>query len=93
MHMTSHDITMPNSPPPLTDIDECARGNDTCAQLCSNTDGSFECSCDAGYQVDPDDPNACIGNQPTSDIGCEVTSSSLPSTLSPPQTSMSVPSC
>jgi hypothetical protein len=24
-------------------------GNGGCGQFCSNTDGSFECSCDSGY--------------------------------------------
>ena len=33
------------------DIDECAE-NGTCDQNCTNTDGSFNCSCDSGYELD-----------------------------------------
>lgn len=31
------------------DIDECLTDNGGCETTCFNTDGSFECSCDAGY--------------------------------------------
>ncbi len=30
-------------------MDECQNNNGECPQICSNTDGSFECFCDAGY--------------------------------------------
>jgi len=33
------------------DIDECASSEGTCSQHCLNTDRSFECSCDPGYQL------------------------------------------
>lgn len=33
----------------LIDIDECSEGTDGCAQRCSNTIGSYTCSCNAGY--------------------------------------------
>ena len=29
----------------LLDLDECAVNNGGCAQICSNTEGSFTCSC------------------------------------------------
>ena len=31
------------------DVDECLAS--PCDQLCNNTDGSFECSCEEGYTV------------------------------------------
>ena len=34
----------------LLDIDECALGISHCEQLCSNTDGSYECGCWIGYE-------------------------------------------
>ena len=48
------------------DIDECAGVND-CQQMCSNTQGSFECSCQHGFLLDDNgksctrtlDKNAC----------------------------------
>ena len=38
----------------FSDINECARGVDSCSDLaeCSNTIGSFQCSCLPGYQGD-----------------------------------------
>jgi len=33
------------------DIDECVEGISGCSQVCSNTDGSFECSCTEGYSL------------------------------------------
>lgn len=34
-----------------TDVDECARGTDSCEQHCTNTIGSYECSCDPGMKL------------------------------------------
>ena len=34
-----------------TDIDECASNDGGCDQVCTNTEGSFECACDPGYQL------------------------------------------
>ena len=31
------------------DVDECLSSNGGCGQACTNTDGSFQCSCDEGY--------------------------------------------
>lgn len=36
------------------DIDECARNNGGCEQVCENTIGSFKCSCSKGYALDPE---------------------------------------
>ena len=44
-----------------TDIDECAVQSDNCQQDCINTDGSFNCSCRPGFELNPDD-TTCNGN-------------------------------
>ena len=46
----------------LTDIDECSTTN-PCGQNCKNTPGSFQCSCKAGYKVDPRDWKKCLGKK------------------------------
>ena len=33
------------------DINECLEDTDNCAQTCTDTDGSYTCSCDAGYEL------------------------------------------
>ncbi len=33
------------------DIDEC-NGINSCQQICTNIEGSFECTCDAGFTLD-----------------------------------------
>lgn len=38
----------------LVDINECAVNNSGCDHLCENTNGSFVCSCDAGYALNSD---------------------------------------
>jgi hypothetical protein len=35
-----------------TDVDECATANGGCAQTCTNTAGSYNCSCGSGYTLD-----------------------------------------
>ena len=37
-----------------TDIDECAEVNGGCQHTCVNTEGSFLCDCDDGYELDSD---------------------------------------
>ena len=54
------------------DIDECIEGTSGCNQVCSNTLGSYECSCERGYELDTDnhtctDIDECIINNG----GCE----------------------
>ena len=36
------------------DINECLTDNGGCAHICTDTDGSFECSCRAGYALNDD---------------------------------------
>ena len=46
----------------ITDINECGTDNGGCAQNCTNTDGSYNCSCASGYVLD-EDGHACNGEQ------------------------------
>ena len=43
-----------------TEIDECNTANGGCEHNCTNTIGSFICSCDTGYQLDENGLN-CSG--------------------------------
>ncbi|XP_078575770.1 uncharacterized protein LOC144861669 [Branchiostoma floridae x Branchiostoma japonicum] len=44
------------------DIDECATGNGGCSQNCSNTVGSFTCSCHDGYALNSDGTSCDVAN-------------------------------
>ena len=37
---------------PLSDINECDEGISGCNQTCTNTNGSYTCSCSNGYVLD-----------------------------------------
>ncbi|ALC49752.1 yl [Drosophila busckii] len=46
------------------DIDECQEQEEDesqqqCSQRCENTSGSYRCSCDAGYELNPSDNRTC----------------------------------
>ena len=43
-----------------TDINECATNNGNCAQNCSNTVGSYLCSCGVGYIINANN-RTCTG--------------------------------
>ena len=43
-----------------SDIDECERSNGGCSHLCSNTIGTYTCSCFDGYELLGDD-RGCTG--------------------------------
>ena len=48
----------------LLDIDECSAGTHGCSQVCTNTPGSFQCSCSScGYQLLPDGKTCTGENQ------------------------------
>ena len=36
------------------DVNECDVDNGNCSQICTNTNGSFICECNVGYQLDTD---------------------------------------
>ena len=38
----------------IIDIDECALGNGGCGGECTNTEGSFSCSCTDGFKLNSD---------------------------------------
>ena len=38
----------------LPDINECSSNNGNCSQICTNTNGSFICSCRFGYVLNAD---------------------------------------
>ena len=44
------------------DINECEDDNGGCSQYCNNIEGSFECSCFNGYELDSDG-FSCSGTQ------------------------------
>jgi len=43
-----------------TDVNECQTDNGGCTQTCYNTDGSYQCTCDKGYEL-TDDDHTCAG--------------------------------
>ena len=45
------------------DIDECVEDIDDCAQNCTDTDGSYVCSCDIRYRL-ANDSHGCNGGYP-----------------------------
>ena len=42
------------------DINECSINSDNCDQLCTNTEGGFNCSCNDGFLLQSD-MRSCIG--------------------------------
>lgn len=44
----------------FTDIDECSDGSHNCAQNCTDTDGSYNCSCRSGFRL-ANDSHQCDG--------------------------------
>ena len=46
----------------ISDVNECSANYGNCSQLCTNTNGSYVCSCNLGYQLSADS-RTCNGNQ------------------------------
>ena len=44
----------------FADINECTEGIDDCSQICTDTDGSYICSCAPGYLL-TNDSRGCDG--------------------------------
>jgi len=42
------------------DINECLDNNAGCNQICENTNGSYYCSCNSGFEMSSDN-HTCIG--------------------------------
>ena len=49
----------------VSDVDECVEGFDGCGHNCTNTNGSYFCTCLDGYELDADN-QTCTGNDYTS---------------------------
>ena len=45
----------------ISDVDECRDSEGACHHHCINTDGSYECSCNVGYKLLPDNRNCVKG--------------------------------
>ena len=45
---------------PLSDVDECSDGTHNCSHHCTNTEGSYLCTCPSGYSLDQEN-TTCNG--------------------------------
>lgn len=45
----------------ISDVNECASNNGGCTHACVNSDGSYLCECNQGYQLDSTNQSACVG--------------------------------
>ncbi len=46
----------------MADLDECDGISHGCEQYCINTIGSYTCTCDGAFEIDPHDWKRCKGN-------------------------------
>ena len=46
----------------ITDVNECATDNGNCGQFCTNTVGSYTCSCNTSYSLNAD-ARTCAGKK------------------------------
>ena len=51
----------------FSDINECSFDNGGCEHICTDTDGSFVCSCNEGYELDLNGAN-CNGMYPKENV-------------------------
>ena len=58
----------------VLDINECLPrgGKGPCEHSCTNTNGSFTCSCKRGFKLNADGIN-CVGESPVYDLGFKTT--------------------
>ena len=42
------------------DVNECLAGDSGCGQICNNFNGSYQCSCENGYEL-TSDGHSCTG--------------------------------
>lgn len=58
----------------IQDVDECADGTHNCADsaTCTNTDGSYECACDEGFEGDGTSCTATTSTTSRSETFCAV---------------------
>ncbi|XP_072035554.1 uncharacterized protein [Amphiura filiformis] len=63
------------------DIDECSRGIDDCEDICTNTPGSYICSCQAKYLLEADGKSCsrCASYQTSIDFEYQYIDSVIPS--------------
>ena len=54
-HTHTHTLTSIKSQFINVDIDECETNNGGCNHTCTNSDGSYTCSCNTGYTLDLDE--------------------------------------
>ena len=47
-------ISICSSIPLVPDVNECADNNGGCSQICINTNGNHQCSCEDGYLLNSD---------------------------------------
>ena len=47
----------------VIDVNECAIANGQCTQTCTNTNGSYACSCDSDYVLATDNFGCAGKNQ------------------------------
>nr|CAD7446656.1 unnamed protein product [Timema bartmani] len=64
-------FNIPDTGERCADVNECARDNGGCAQYCSNSRGSFRCSCRLGYALDVDG-SSCIGKMAAAHLACST---------------------
>ena len=52
----------------VTDKNECEENPNICGRgRCTNTEGSYRCTCDTGYELSPDG-TTCVGRSKAKDI-------------------------
>ena len=56
----------------VSDINECTNGTDLCEHNCYNTDGSYVCDCQPGYQLSNGLTCSDINECDTSNGGCAL---------------------